>query len=64
MSDELIASQAKKIFELEAECLAMRKALDRIHLLCVCIGGPLNDNRHGYTKEQLGIFFEIRELAE
>lgn len=64
MSDALIAAQAKKIFELEAELGRCKKALEQIHLICVGIGGPLNDNRLGYTRGQLGPFWQIDELAK
>ena len=62
--DELISCQAMKIFELQKENADKEEILDKIHLMLVCIGGPLNDNYHKYSKEQLKVFFDIARLIE
>lgn len=60
--DELIAKQALKIEELEIELAAYQEAESRIHNIIYRIGGPLNDNKLGYSKAQLLPFFQISEL--
>lgn len=57
--DEMIARQAIKIAELEEEIALYEEANGKIHMQLYAIGAPLNDNFLGYTKEQLGPFFEI-----
>jgi len=61
---EVIAKQATRIFELEAQVDDLKKRMERIVLHCVCIGGPLNDNVLGYSKAQLVTFARIVEEAE
>jgi hypothetical protein len=62
MTDEqLIAQQAKRIAELEEE-LALRNEAEReIHMEIYGIGGPLNDNKLGYTKDQMVPFARIAD---
>jgi len=63
--DECIASQARQIMSMELQIKEYREMVSaiRLHLYEIC--SPLNDNRLGYTKEQLGPFFDIgRELIE
>lgn len=57
--DELIAKQARRIAELEQEVECWQETAKIVRGVLFCIGGPLNDNKHGYTKEQLGPFFRI-----
>ena len=58
---ELIARQAKQIEELRDEVADLkcrsRKAYGHIY----CIGGPLNDNKLGYSKAQMVTFARIAE---
>lgn len=58
---ELIARQAKQIEELRDEVADLkcrsRKAFSHIY----CIGGPLNDNKLGYSKPQMVTFVRIAE---
>jgi hypothetical protein len=61
--DSLIAEQQLKIRDLEQEKDDYKKALIEINGLMYCCGGPLNDNYHGYNKEQLKIFFMIANLS-
>lgn len=62
--DELIAKQQLEIEELKSISSTRKEALRKISRLCTCIGGPLNDNKKGYTKEQMLDFWQINELAE
>lgn len=62
--DELVARQALRIAELEEKAADYGSRLRDIHLTCVCIGGPLNDNVLGYTPKQLGPWRRIAELAD
>lgn len=57
--DELIARQSLQLEELRDEVAGLkeraRKALSHIY----CIGGPLNDNKLGYSKPQMVTFLKI-----
>lgn len=59
--DQLIARQAQQIEELRDRVSDLetrsRKAYGHIY----CLGGPLNDNRLGYTKAQMVTFARIAD---
>lgn len=66
MDDELIISrQAKEIYALSDR---VKELEDRIHdakLHMICIGGPLNDNKLQFNKEQRQVFHNImQELGD
>lgn len=61
---ELIAKQKIEIEELKLSNDAARAALGNIESYLIGIGGPLNDNKHGYNKDQLFIFWRIEELCK
>ncbi len=62
---ELIARQAKQIEELRDERDDLKERVQRARLPIICIGGPLNDNKLGYTREQMGPFQRIlNELGD
>jgi hypothetical protein len=62
---ELIARQAKQLEELRDEVADLRERAQRARLHIYCIGGPLNDNKLGYTRPQMKTFYEIaNELGE
>jgi hypothetical protein len=62
---ELIARQAKRIEELLDEVANLRERIRRANIHIYCIGGPLNDNRLGYSKPQMVTFARIaNELGE
>ena len=63
-TDGLIASQAKQIYILEKLCNQYLENVRKVNKMLYCIGGPLNDNKLKYTKEQLQIFFLIQETLE
>ena len=58
---ELIARQAKQIEELRDEVADLKERARRARLHIYCIGGPLNDNKLGYTRAQLVTFARIVE---
>lgn len=68
MGDEqerlLIAEQALEIRSLTQENNELRERLSSIRKMLICVGGPLNDNKHNYSKEQLLLFFEIQQETE
>jgi hypothetical protein len=59
--DELIAKQQIEIEELNEENQSFRKARGRALGHIYCIGGPLNDNKLGYSKAQMVTFARIAE---
>ncbi len=59
--DQLIAQQARRIADLEEIEAEYRKVQDDIRGIIYCIGGPLNDNKLGYTAAQMVTFSEIIE---
>jgi hypothetical protein len=62
MTDEqLLLQQARRIASLEEELAARKEAEHRIYMTIYGIGGPLNDNKFGYTKEQLFPFARIAD---
>jgi hypothetical protein len=61
---EVIARQARKLATLSQLVLDYQAAMLDIRWQCIAIGGPLNDNRDGYTPAQLRPFAVILELAE
>ena len=62
--DELISKQAMKIYKQKKLIKDYTTRLRCIHNTIYCIGGPLNDNKLGYTKEQMKDFYKIAELAK
>lgn len=58
---ELIARQAKQIEELRDENAELKKRVEKAIMHIYCIGGPLNDNKLGYSKPQMLTFFRIAE---
>jgi hypothetical protein len=63
-TDELIADQAKQIYVLEKFCKQYLENVRTVNKMIYCIGGPLNDNKLQYNKEQLQLFFRIVEELE
>ena len=59
---ELIVKQALKLERLKAELADYKAAEKEISALMVCIGGPLNDNKLGYSPDQLKPFQAIARL--
>ena len=51
--DELIAKQTRQIANLEEQVRDYRDSAKRVVSLIYGIGGPLNDNKLGYTKDQM-----------
>lgn len=57
--DELIAQQARENAALQQQLKESRAAVTRARSRIICIGGPLNDNKLGYSKDQLVTFAQI-----
>ena len=62
--EKLTAVQALEIANLEQRVAAFVGASKAIHMLIYGIGGPLNDNRLGYTPDQRKDFYRIYEILE
>lgn len=62
--DELIAMQARKMMELEADNSRMLVQLSNIRMQLIAVGAPLNDNALQYSKEQLKPFFRIQDILD
>lgn len=58
---KLIALQAKQIEELRDEVADLRGRVKRARMHIYCIGGPLNDNRLGYSRSQMVTFAQIAD---
>ena len=58
---ELIARQAKQLEELRDEVAGLKERARRARLHIYCVGGPLNDNKLGYTREQMVTFARIAD---
>ena len=56
---KLIARQALRIMELEDIEMDLRSRISKAKMRMYCIGGPLNDNRLGYSNAQLVTFQRI-----
>jgi hypothetical protein len=62
---ELIARQAKQVEELRDEVADLKERAHKARMHIYCIGGPLNDNLLGYTREQMVVFDRIaKELGD
>ena len=62
--DELIAKQQIEIEELQRSNAELIEDRERVHRILYCIGGPLNDNKLQYSKEQLMTFIYIRDTLD
>lgn len=62
--DQLIAKQQLEIENLKGRVYEMNNVLRDIKLTLVCIGGPLNDNKLMYSKEQRKPLHEINRMIE
>ena len=62
---ELIARQAMQLEELRDEVADLKGRMRAAWSHIYCIGGPLNDNKLGYSRPQMATFFWIaKELGE
>ena len=61
---QVIARQAAKIERLEAEIGSLKAGISRARSHIVCIGGPLNDNKLGFSREQMMTFYRIKEALD
>lgn len=60
--DDLIVKQALDLDKTRTRVEEYEEVLEKILLKLVCIGGPLNDNKLRYSKEQRKIFHDIEEM--
>lgn len=58
---ELIARQSKQLEELRDEVADLKERARRARLHIYCIGGPLNDNKLGYSNQQMVTFARIAD---
>ena len=61
---ELIARQAQQLEELRDEVADLKARACRARSHIYCIGGPLNDNKLGYSKPQLVTFSRIANALD
>lgn len=61
---EVIAAQAKIIFQLNNQLSNLKLRLHKIQTELVCIGGPLNDNVLNFSKTQKLVCQRILDEAE
>ncbi len=61
---ELIARQAKENAELRDEVAELKERIVSVNNILYCIGGPLNDNKLEYSREQLSTFLAIAYKLE
>ena len=59
--DELITRQALQLEELRDEVAGLKERARKARSHIYCIGGPLNDNRLGYSKAQMVTFARIAD---
>lgn len=58
---ELIARQSKQLEELRDEVTVLKERISRALMHIYCIGGPLNDDKLGYSKPQMVTFSRIAD---
>ena len=63
-TEELITKQQLQIEEMKEQIQNFKKAKGMVLSHIYCIGGPLNDNRLGYSKPQMVTFARIAEELE
>ena len=61
---EIISRQAIKIEDLENENARLKESIARAIMHIICIQGPLNGNKLGYSTEQLYTFGRIKYELE
>lgn len=62
-NEELITKQQTEIEELKERNQSMNEALREISGKLTNIGGPLNDNRLEFNREQRALLWEIHGIA-
>jgi hypothetical protein len=67
MSDTLltvIGQQTVEISELKAQVEDLSSRINKAVMHMICIGGPLNDNKLQFNKEQLRLIRQIHSALE
>ena len=54
----------KEVYTLRKTLKICEEAFRDIRMVMICIGGGLNDNVKGYTKEQMKDLFEMDTIAK
>lgn len=62
--EKTTAAQAIELNKLKTELAELKKGNKEIALMITCIGGPLNDNKLNFSKEQLAIFQSILTIID
>jgi len=62
--EELIGKQQIEIERLKFRRDELLKEKDAVYNIIYCIGGPLNDNKLGYTNTQMQDFWKIIEALD
>ena len=62
--DELITKQQLEIEHFKNELVEKIEMIRQVGSILYCIGGPLNDNKGGFTREQLHTFWRIKEALD
>lgn len=62
--DKLIAAQQLEISEMKERLANIKEDANAICLSIICIGGPLNDNKKRYTREQQSDWHRVLGFAE
>jgi hypothetical protein len=60
----LIVEQLIEIRDCKRDIEEMQTQLDNIYAILYGIGGPLNDNKLKFSKEQLKVFHEIGKCTQ
>ncbi len=61
---EVIAYLARELAKSQERCARYLEDIEEAHGYFVCIGGPLNDNKLGFNKEQLKYLQKICHALE
>lgn len=61
---EVIAHLARELAKYQDRCNRYYDGLEEAHALLVCIGGPLNDNKLEFNKDQLKFLQNLCHVLE
>lgn len=62
--DEVIAYLARELAKSQERCARYLEDIEEAHGMFICIGGPLNDNKLGFNKEQIKYLQKICNALE
>ena len=61
---KLIGEQQLEIKRLRLREKDLRRRLDNIYKMLVCVGGPLNGDISRFSKQDIKMFFDMRDEVE